>query len=241
MFCRYVLRSTDVDAGRRFYADALDLELPSGGTAESLLEAWPLHERARAMGAPSHWLGHLAVDDAEAGAEQLVSLGGERLGPTVQTHEGTRFAGLRDPFGAVVAVRQCAPTAAQGPVAWHQLHAKDAERAAEVYSKLFGWAQVQTLNVADPEGGHRLFAFSENNDPVGSIANTARWPGVHTHWLFYFPVLGIDAAVARVRSLGGTARDPILFPDGRRRLAACEDPQGAAFGLVERVTGPALG
>jgi hypothetical protein len=58
MFCRYVLRTTDVEAGRRFYAQAIGLEVPPGGTAgASALEAWPLHERARAAGAPSHWLG----------------------------------------------------------------------------------------------------------------------------------------------------------------------------------------
>ncbi len=65
------------------------------------------------------------------------------------------------------------------------------------------------------------------------MGNTARWPGVHTHWLFHFPVSDVASCVARIRSLGGTARDPIRLPDGTL-LSACEDPPGAAFGIVQR-------
>lgn len=83
----------------------------------------------------------------------------------------------------------------------------------------------------DPEGGHRLFAWAPGGAPVGSMANTARWPEVHPHWLFYFPVSDVEAAVERVVALGGTARDPVAMPDGTV-LSACEDPQGAAFGIV---------
>ncbi len=235
MFCCYSLRTLDVDAGRRFYTQALNLDLPAGANAGSLLEAWPLHERARAPGAPAHWLGQIAVSDLDASIERLVSMGAERLGPTVQTREGIRYAALRDPFGAVVALRASAAAAGPLPVGWHQLHATQAERALEVYLELFGWSHVRTLNVSDIDGGHLLFAPRQGLDPVGSIANTGRWPGVHTHWLFYFPVVGIDAVVSRVRALGGTAREPMTLADGSRRLAACEDPQGAAFGLVERL------
>jgi len=66
---------------------------------------------------------------------------------------------------------------------------------------------------------------------VGGVANTARWPGVHAHWLFYFPVADVEATAASVRALGGKAQDPIRLPDGSC-FSGCEDPQGAAFGLV---------
>ena len=105
MFCRYSLRTTDVDAGRRFYADAIGLELAEGASAASALEAWPLHERARAAGAPAHWLGQLAVADVDGAVQRLLELGSERLGPTLQASDGTPFAVLRDPCGAVMAVR----------------------------------------------------------------------------------------------------------------------------------------
>lgn len=233
MFCRYALRTTDAGAGRRFYAEAIGLALPEGRDAGSVLEAWPLHERARALGAPAHWLGQVAVDDVEESASRLVALGGERLGPSVQVDAEVSYATVRDPFGAVVAVRRDATTRpTQAPVAWHQLHTTDAERAMGLYAELCGWVHTQTVDVPEPKGGHRLFAYREGQAPVGAIANTARWPGVHAHWLFHFPVPDLDAAVSRVRALGGTALDPISLPDLQLRLAACEDPQGAAFGLV---------
>ncbi len=118
-----------------------------------------------------------------------------------------------------------------GPVEWHQLHTGDVERAWETYSGLFGWVEKETIDAPDPVSGQRLFAWSEAGKSVGSMANTARRPGVHTHWLFYFPVTDVEATAARVRALGGTALDMIRLPDGSC-FSACEDPQGAAFGLV---------
>ena len=65
------------------------------------------------------------------------------------------------------------------------------------------------------------------------MANTARWPGVHTHWLFHLPVADVHAVAARVRALGGTALGPTDLA-GVGVLSACEDPQGAAFGVISR-------
>jgi uncharacterized protein len=236
MFCRYSLRTTDVALARRFYDEAIGLTLPSEGRSEtSRLEAWPLHERAIANGAPPHWLGQLAVDDVERSRERLVELGGERLGPTVRTPDGTHYATLRDPFGAVVAVRAGQLGPADDRIAWHQLHTRDAERAWALYSELFGWIGTETLDVPDPVGGHQLFAWRTGTGSIGSIGNTGRWPGVHAHWLFYFVVADIDAAVVRIRALGGAAMNPIALAAGRY-LAACEDPEGAAFGLIQSET-----
>ena len=233
MFHRYALRTTDLAAARTFYAGALGLVLPDGMSEGSLLEAWPLHERALARGAPPHWLGMLAVDDVETTVSRLVGLGSERLGPTVQGRDGTPFATLRDPFGDVIAVRARTENANDSPVAWHQLHTRDAEGAWKFYREHFGWAHKQTLDVPNPIGGYRLFAWNEAGRSVGAIGNTALGPGVHTHWLFYLPVADIEDAAARVRALGGTARAPFALPDGTG-LVACEDPQGAAFGLAQR-------
>lgn len=233
MFCRYSLRTTDVDRGRQFYEAAIGLSLPAGTHPDaSRLEAWPLHERARAQGVPAHWLGHLAVADVDASTNRLVELGAERLGPPVRTPDGTHYATLRDPTGAVVSVRSDHSGLTDDRVAWHQLHARDAERAWAVYSELFGLVHSQTVQLADPVGGHLLFAWRGGAQPVGSIANTARWPGVHCHWLFYFAVTDLEATVARVHALGGTAMQPVALADGRV-LSACEDPQGAAFGLIQ--------
>ncbi len=232
MFCRYALRTTDPAAARAFYTDAVGLVLPEGMSSESALEAWPLHERAIARGAPPHWLGQLAVDDVPAMVERLVGLGSELLGPTVQAQDGTPLATLRDPFGNVIGVRARGGRALAAPVLWHQLHTRDVDGAWALYRELFGWAHKQTLDAPELAGGFRLFAWNDSGAPVGGMGNTARREGVHPHWLFHLQVADIDDAVARVRALGGTAMEPFSLPDGMR-LAACEDPQGAAFGLAQ--------
>ena len=231
VFGRYSLRTTDLDSAREFYLAALGLALPNGASSSSSLEAWPLHERARARGAPPHWLGHILVDDLDSMLDQMLQRGSEPLGPTVSSREGIRFATLRDPFGAVLALRQRGDTTLDRPVAWHQLHTLDASGSLELYTQLFGWAHQQTIDGPDA-GGYQLFSWGGPGEAVGFVANTARRAGIHVHWLFHFPVPDIEASVARVRALGGTAQQPCTLK-GRLQLAACEDPQGAAFGLSQ--------
>jgi predicted enzyme related to lactoylglutathione lyase len=230
MFCRYLLRTLDVDAARAFYGEVLGLDFEAS-PEESGIEAWPLHEQARARGAVPHWLGQLTAAGLEATIGRLLELGAERLGPTVKGRDGIAFATLRDPTGALVGVRESTPPPRHPPVAWHHLHTRDLERAWTIYSELFGWHPTDTTEVADVEGDVRSFAWDRSGRSVGSVANTARWQGVHVHWLFYFPVADLHASLALVRAKGGRTLAGVTLPDGTR-LAACDDPQGAAFGLL---------
>jgi predicted enzyme related to lactoylglutathione lyase len=95
-----------------------------------------------------------------------------------------------------------------------------------------GWAQTRTRTAPEPVDGYRLFAWNDSGVPVRGMSNTARLPSVHPHWLFYLPVTDIDDAAARVRTLGGSAMQPFILPNGMR-LVSCEDRQGAAFGLAQ--------
>lgn len=79
---------------------------------------------------------------------------------------------------------------------------------------------------------HRSLAWADGQPTIGMISDIAGRPEVHPHWLFLFAVPSLDAAVARVRSLGGIAIGPTALPNGAR-VAVCDDPQGAAFGLIE--------
>jgi predicted enzyme related to lactoylglutathione lyase len=201
-FLRYELRTTDVEAARAFYADLLGPERWS----HRELSVIPLPERAAAMGAPSHWLGHAAVPDVSAAVAKMVSLGGQLLGPPLPPAPSR--AVLRDPLGAVLAVTsESAPAAPSEVVVFEQLHTTDVPRASAVYAALFGWTSP-------------------------AIADTARRPGVHPHWMFHFRVDDLDASLAKVRALGGKALEPMTTPTGHL-VAACEDPQGAAFALTQ--------
>ena len=160
----------------------------------------------------------------------LLVLSGAAL---AQVDRATVTGTLRDPSGAVVAMRASTRRPRRSPVGWHHHHTRDLDRAWAAYSELFGWTQAGTIDVADLEGGYRMFAWDGSGEPIGSMANTARNPGTHTHWLYYFSVANIDGAIANVRAHGGeTFANEATLPNGAR-IVPCHDPQGAAFGLYQ--------
>jgi predicted enzyme related to lactoylglutathione lyase len=233
IFVGYDLRTTDPDAAQAFYSGVLGRDITQGdGDPTSILSIWPLPEQARARGAPAHWLGQIGVHDVEATARRWVELGGERLGPMIHTKGRTAFAVVRDPEGAVVAVRATTERPLAAPVAWHQLHARDRDRAWAIYAELFGWTHTETLEATGLPGGLQMFAWDDSGTSVGGLANTARMPGVHAHWLYCFRVEDLDRSVAEVRAKGGTVGNLAVLPSGDR-IAPCEDPQRAAFGLLQ--------
>lgn len=218
-FSSYVLRTTDVEAAMHFY----DAVLGHGGDGIVVLP-----EAAIARGARPHWLGHIGVErGAAAVADRFVERGAMRLGPPPRA--GDAFV-LRDPGGAVVALIDDAGLSSAG-VAWHQLNTREPATAAANYSELFGWSSTEMLDLGEL-GRHRSFAFGVGESSVGMISDVEGRAGVHTHWLFFFSVRSLDVAVERVRAHGGLVIGPIALPNGVR-IAACDDAQGAAFGLIE--------
>jgi hypothetical protein len=220
-FTRYVLRTTDVSAAAAFYDAVLERR------GDGIL---PLHESALARGARPHWLGHVGVSElggAEAVAARFVERGATRLGPPPGVGD---IVVLRDPGGAVVAVTDGAgPSAAR--VAWHQLNTADPARAGANYSELFGWSLTRQTDLS-ALGRHQQFAFGTGEPGVGIISDVAGRPGVHPHWLFLFAVPSLDRATERVAAHGGLVVGTVTLPNGVR-VAPFDDPQGAAFGVIE--------
>jgi uncharacterized protein len=143
-FCRYELRTKDPIAARAFYASIL-------GPLDAELDITALPERARAAGAPSHWLGHVAGE-----VERALSLGAERIRENV----------LRDPLGAVFAVTaDVARTSNEPPIVCHQLNTTDVARARAFYTEAFGWTEADLANVtfadlaASRRGVHTAWLF----------------------------------------------------------------------------------
>jgi uncharacterized protein len=226
-FLRYELRTTDVAAARRFYANLFTPEFWSAA-----VQVAPLPERAAAMGAPPHWLGHVGVEDVEACAGEVARLGGQRLGPTQPSAEGGVRALLRDPFGAVLSVSSRLSPPDVPPVAWHLHLSHDQAAAFSLYAGVFGWIAGESVDLGPARGVHKNFSWRENEAPVGSMTNTARPPHIHPQWLFFFAVPALEAALANVGTGGGRALAPVATPRGDA-FAACEDPLGAAFGLFQ--------
>jgi hypothetical protein len=220
-FQRYELRTSDPAAARDFYAGVLVRGCDDIGL---------LPEQARRHGAPPHWLGHLGVPDRDAALAAFVARGATLLGPPPRPGMA---ASVRDPCGAVLALAPAWDEPPRDDVGWHQLLTPELDRSLDDYVALFGWTLGRRVHV--PElGPSQPFDWSEppTATGVGSIAAIEQ-PGVHPQWLFSFRVPDVDAAARFVQGHGGLAIGPFELPD-RSRMAVCEDPQGAAFGLVER-------
>jgi uncharacterized protein len=238
-FVSYDLRTTDLEAAQAFYAGLMDWQVQRSGESrvfcageQRVGELMALPERARAQGAPAHWLGHIGVDDVDASARRFVALGGQMLGPVQQPAQGQRVAILKDPQGAVFAMSSGRSGVGLGAVAWHELNTTDREHAWSSYSELFGWRATEALELGPEVGTYQLFTWDGAGRNVGGMANTARLPSIHTHWLFYLTVEDLEASVEKVRSLGGRVlNNGAMLLSGGDRVAQCEDPQGAAFAL----------
>ncbi|MBZ5709895.1 VOC family protein [Nannocystis pusilla] len=239
LFCWYELRTTDPLAARRFYVEAVGLVGAAPDATFSLRpgepavgEFAPLPARAAAQGAPAHWLGHVGVADVADAVGRFVALGATQLGPTQTRADGTIVAPLRDPLGAVFAVTSRAAPATAA-LAWHDLHTDDHTRASAIYRSMFAWEPTQLRDLGPALGDYQEFAWHAGGGSVGGMSSAARRPEIHPHWLFYFPVADVDAALARVRAGGGRVLSGPSRTPGGARVAQCEDPQGAVFALHE--------
>ncbi|HWA67591.1 MAG TPA: VOC family protein [Mycobacteriales bacterium] len=113
---------------------------------------------------------------------------------------------------------------ADGDVAFFSLHVPSAERARAFYSDVLGWRFGDSLELGGYDNVVNLSLPGGvwDGEPVPGVPN----PGVH----LVHHVADIEAAVAKVRALGGTAVDPFETPYGIR--SRCTDDQGNGFGLV---------
>ncbi len=116
-----------------------------------------------------------------------------------------------------------------GTIGWHELHTSDAQKAFDFYSTLFGWQQIQAMDMG-PIGTYHIFGGEGTPMGMGGIFNDTEAP--QPPWLYYFTPADIDAAVPRVKAAGGQiVREPTQVPGGAW-IVQGRDPQGAVFALV---------
>ena len=110
-----------------------------------------------------------------------------------------------------------------GELSFFEIGTGDVARVQAFYSGLFGWEFAVT------EGGASI---TTPNVPGGVHPQDA---GASPY--LFFAVDDLEAAIARVQDLGGSA-DPMGESDDQAaqfgRFALCADDQGSPFGLHER-------
>lgn len=243
-FVWHDLVTDDIDASRRFYADLLGWTFeettgPAGryyvARIDGVYVAGLVSVPAADAGVKvSRWLPYLSVadvDDAivrgsDHGAQVVVGARSVPLG---------RVAALVDPEGAVLGIARsrlgdpddATTRAGAGRVVWNELLSDQPALAARFYGDAVGY-HVQAV---ERRGGE--YRFLEMNGVRRAGIQPMPADGWDPLWLTYFGVVDVDAAVARVESLGGKV---LLAPDASVRegsMAVITDPSGAILVLQD--------
>jgi uncharacterized protein len=113
----------------------------------------------------------------------------------------------------------------QGPVSFIELGVPNGAKARDFFGRLLDWPAQ--------DRGSDNYLFETSPVQVGLHPNDPR-----ASMIVYFAVPDLDAAVARVRSLGGQAGDPGADEEGFGRFVECRDDQGVVFGLRQASVRP---
>ena len=244
----YELMTTDTAAAEKFYSNVVGwtsapfAESPDPYTIfkrRGDVGVAGLMKRPDGMNMPPFWAMYVAVPKLEDAVAHITRLGGSGLSPVIDIPGVGRLQMMKDPQGAAFYIMQ--PTSTEerpetapevGDASWHELMTTDAPAALKFYSEIFGWQPSETMDMG-PLGKYHMF-----NRPHGMIGGMMNKPpemaNVPPHWMIYFLVPDINAAVERISANGGKILNgPMEVPGGDRVLNAI-DPQGAAFSLHAR-------
>lgn len=238
------LMTPDVAAARSFYTavtgwkttkwDQADYEMWTVGN-ETIGGMMALPEEERMRGTQPHWLAHIETDDVDATVKKAQELGGKVLRPGTDIPTVGRFAILADPQGAIFGVFRPQEPMNDAPrkpgyFTWHELNTTDYLGAWKFYSELFGWKHTSSMDMGPEMGAYWMFGYDAQTS-LGGMSNVAVQMKMPAHWLYYVSVEDLDAALARVKQLGGQILNGPMEVPGGDRIAQCMDPQGGMFAL----------
>ena len=118
-----------------------------------------------------------------------------------------------------------------GIIYWNELMTTDVDKARAFFADVIGW-NYEDMPMQD--GG--IYTVAKAGDiPAGGMMNlsaTDAPKGTPPHWMAYFAVDDVDAAVAKVESSGGQVLKPVFEVPGIGRIAMIADPTGAVLGIM---------
>lgn len=185
---------------------------------------------------PPWWTTYVSVGDADETAAAIKADDGSVLVEPMDVLDVGRMAVAQDPTGAMFSIWQPRKHIGAGIVndansfCWNELATRDPQRAVAFYDAVFGW----TANLVTTAGPPNYTEFHLNGRAVAGmmpIEGDSLPADVPNHWMVYFAVDDCDAAIDRVKELGGTVlMEPMDVPPGR--FAVVRDPQGAEFSVI---------
>jgi predicted enzyme related to lactoylglutathione lyase len=242
--CWVDLATPDLDAAESFYRELFGWEIPElpnsaemGGyrrakkDGRDVAGAMPLMQE----GQPPAWSTYISVDDADTIARAIQENGGTMIAEPMEVASYGRLAIFTDPEGAFFGIWQPLDFAGAelvnepGSFSWNELETRDPAAAKQFYGAVFGWE----FDEEEGPGGMTYNVARVGENRVAGMADiSGRVPDqVPAHWMTYFAVDDIDAAVEKVNGGGGEIHfGPVEIPVGRFAMVA--DPWGAAFAVV---------
>ena len=189
----------------------------------------------KAQGVPPLWNSYINVDSVEATAGRVAELGGTVAMPPMQVLDYGWTAYIQDPTGATVGLWQKNTHLGAGLVnepgafCWNELATRDMEQAQQFFSALLGWEFEAAPNSPAPyavirNNGRMNGGIMKMDDSCGEMA---------PNWSVYFTVEDIDAALAKLKQLGGNTLMGVFDVGDVGRMAVVSDPQGAVFDLIQ--------
>jgi predicted enzyme related to lactoylglutathione lyase len=187
-------------------------------------------------GMPAAWTLYFASDDVDATARAVKDAGGQVLVEPGDVGPLGRMLIAADPSGGAFGVWQAGTHIGAGVVnergglCWEDLRSSDPEAARSFCAALFGY-RFEGLEAAGPD--YRLFFSPPGAAPLGGMGGMMRAPaGTPSHWVVYFGVDDVPAAVRAAQDAGGTVLAP-PFDTPYGQMAALTDPAGAAFWVTD--------
>ena len=234
------LGTQDVDKAAAFYSALFGWEVTEAGPVEetggyrmALLDGKTVAGLGPAQDpGPPRWTTYVTVDDCDKTTALAKESGAQVFLEPMDVLTAGRMAVLADPEGAVFSVWQAGEhIGAQlvndpGTLCWNELNTRQHERAKEFYGGLFGW---------DFEGSEGYISIKLGGRHVGGVLPlTAEMPAdIPPHWAAYFAVENHDAALAKVKDLGGSSMMENIPIEGVGRSSLVGDDQGAVFYVIE--------
>jgi predicted enzyme related to lactoylglutathione lyase len=240
-FVWYELMTKDIDAALAFYGNVLGWEGQDFPGAEERYTI--VNAKGKGVGGimgmkcdmSPCWIGYVGTPDIEKTLAGITRGGGTvHRGPWEIPNVG-HIAVFGDPQGAVMALIQGTSEHKSeafnqqlpGHGNWNELHTTDPAAAFTFYANQFGWTKGEAMDMG-PMGTYQI--FKADDAQIGGMVKVREH--LPPHWLFYFGVEKIPAAVERVKAAGGTILlDPTPIPGGALIVQA-KDPQGAVFAIV---------
>jgi predicted enzyme related to lactoylglutathione lyase len=191
-------------------------------------------------GVPSVWTVYCASDDAQADAARIRELGGQVMVEPMEVHGLGHMLVATDPTGAVFGLWQALtfPGSAlvneHGSLTWQEINTRDAERARDFYTRLFG-ATSEAIPLETMPGGAAYHILQKDAQNVAGILQMDGdyWPAtIPPHWMPYFAVNDVREAVRVAAASGGTVSVP-PFDTPYGPVAVLNDPAGAVFTVVQ--------